>query len=315
MKTRGMGSVFRFKRTVDGKRVASGNWWLKFSYSGADGRAVVHRESSHSTVRKVAVNLLKKRLSEMGRGAFNPDAEKVAFEDLAAMLKADYSKNGRRSWDRAAHSVAHLRETFGMSRAVDITPSRVDAYIAARLSKPDEAKPATVRLELAALGRMFTLAYRSGRVASRPSFPSIVVDNARQGFFSEEDLQRVVSFLPEHLKPVALFAFYTGWRKSEVVGLVWRQVDLAAGVVRLEVGTTKNKEGRTFPFAALPELDALMREQRSVTPRSRRRPGASWRGCSTRTGTPCATSTPRGAPPAARPASPAAYSTTRGAAR
>ena len=56
------------------------------------------------------------------------------------------------------------------------------------------------------------------------------------------------------------------WRvKSEVLTLLWRQVDFKAGTVRLEPGTTKNAEGRTFPISALPELDALLREQRERT--------------------------------------------------
>jgi integrase len=36
-----------------------------------------------------------------------------------------------------------------------------------------------------------------------------------------------------------------GWRKGEVLGLRVKQVDLAAGTIRLEQGTTKNNEGRT----------------------------------------------------------------------
>ena len=32
--------------------------------------------------------------------------------------------------------------------------------------------------------------------------------------------------------------------RSEVLRLTWLQVDLEAGTVRLEVGTTKNKDGR-----------------------------------------------------------------------
>jgi integrase len=47
--------------------------------------------------------------------------------------------------------------------------------------------------------------------------------------------------------------------------MTWRQVDLAAGTVRLEPGTTKNDEGRTFPVGALPKLDALLRAQRELT--------------------------------------------------
>ena len=66
--------------------------------------------------------------------------------------------------------------------------------------------------------------------------------------------------------PVVLFADFTGWRKSEVLGLRWHQVDFAAGTVRLEPGTTKNDEGRMFPFGEFPELNALLVRQRTATP-------------------------------------------------
>jgi integrase len=48
---------------------------------------------------------------------------------------------------------------------------------------------------------------------------------------------------------------------SEVLTLRWSQVDFQAGMVRLEPGTTKNDEGRTLPFNALPELAHLLRSQ------------------------------------------------------
>ena len=47
--------------------------------------------------------------------------------------------------------------------------------------------------------------------------------------------------------------------------LLWKQVDFEAGEVRLEPGTTKNDESRTFPFAVLPELEAMLRRQRERT--------------------------------------------------
>ena len=39
-----------------------------------------------------------------------------------------------------------------------------------------------------------------------------------------------------------------GWRRSEVLGLEWSRVDRKAGIVRLDVGTTKNKDGREFIY-------------------------------------------------------------------
>ena len=52
------------------------------------------------------------------------------------------------------------------------------------------------------------------------------------------------------------------------------QVDLEAGIVRLEPGSTKNGEGRTFPVSALPELATLLRDQRDATTAAERRLGA-----------------------------------------
>jgi len=78
-----------------------------------------------------------------------------------------------------------------------------------------------------------------------------------------------VAHLPAAVQPVARFGFITGWRLSEVLGLEWRQVDLARGEARLDPGTTKNGEGRVFPFTA--ELRALLTKQHDHTREIERR--------------------------------------------
>jgi integrase len=79
--------------------------------------------------------------------------------------------------------------------------------------------------------------------------------------------------LPEYARPPATFAYITGWRlKSEILTLQWRQVDFKAGVVRLEPGTTKNLDGRTFPM--IPELRATLEAQRAATETLQRMTGS-----------------------------------------
>jgi integrase len=98
------------------------------------------------------------------------------------------------------------------------------------------------------------------------AFPTLRIDNARQGFFERDGLEKVRAALPEALRNVVTFAYLTGWRvRSEVLPLTWDRVDFAAGVVRLDVRTTKNGAGRTFPFDVLPELAELLRRQRLYT--------------------------------------------------
>jgi integrase len=70
----------------------------------------------------------------------------------------------------------------------------------------------------------------------------------------------VVAHLPEEIRPVIQFAASTGWRiASEVLPLEWRQVGMEAGEVRLDPHSTKNGEGRVFPFTA--ELRALLKDR------------------------------------------------------
>ena len=54
----------------------------------------------------------------------------------------------------------------------------------------------------------------------------------------------------------------TGWRiPGEVLKLQWRHVDFEARVVRLDPHTTKNDEGRTFPFTDA--LERLLEAQKA----------------------------------------------------
>ena len=98
-----------------------------------------------------------------------------------------------------------------------------------------------------------------------PYIPAPQVDNTRQGFFDPADVRSILKHLPAHARAVVRFAYLTGWRKSEILSLQWNQIDWDTGEIRLEPGTTKNKEGRTFPFRALPPLEALLQELRERT--------------------------------------------------
>jgi integrase len=276
MRTRGTGSIFqpKWKDPKTGETRTAPALWIKYHCRGTCGQSGcqgVHREASGFTrtedrdESRKAERLLRQRLGEVDAGRLiAPVADKTTFADLAAMLTTDYAVNGRKSLERAAISIAHLREFWGDgARATTITTDRVSAYIAAR--QEATAAPATIRNELAALRRMFTLAVRARKVAASPYIESIEVRNTRTGFFEQEDFEAVRAQLPEDLQPVATFAYLTGWRKSEILTLRWANVDVTAGVVRLEPGTTKNDEGREFPFALLPPLGELLDRQRAHT--------------------------------------------------
>lgn len=243
-------------------------WHIRYCVGGKE-----YQESARSTDQRKAEKKLDRREAELGAGVFvAPDVKRTTFADLARMIEDDYRVNARRSTRRLTTSLKHLRRFFRGYKALAITTDRVNAYIRDRLE--DQAAPASVQNELAALKRAFRLAHRAGKVRTPPYIPRVEVQNTRTGFFEAAEFQALVDALPEDLRPAIRFAYLTGWRiPSEVLPLTWAQVDLQAGVVRLEPGTTKNREGRTFPFDAWPELEALLRVQRERTSQVERASG------------------------------------------
>jgi integrase len=248
------------RRGLGGIYLRGGQWWVRYS---CRGRKV--RESAKSGNRADAVRLLKKRLGEIGRGRLvGPDPEKVTLKTLKTGLLDDYSINGRKSTERATSAIGHVVDYFGENcRALDVTADQINAYVKHRREK--KAAAATIKNELAIFRRALNLAVRAELLPHRPAFPVIKVSNARQGFFEEPEFRTVLAHLSGEVGAVAEFMYLTGWRKGEVLSLQWRQVDFTAGVVRLEPGTTKNDEGRTFPFKAFPALEALLKARKTQT--------------------------------------------------
>jgi integrase len=182
--------------------------------------------------------------------------ERVTFDELIDDFILDYKVNGKKSLERAQNSAELLRESFGGMKAVEVNTPAIKKYIEKR--QLDGMTNATINRELSALKRAFNLGSycTPPKVAQVPHIPMLKENNVRKGFIEHNDYLALRELLPEYLKPVLTFAYYSGWRKSEILGLKWKQVNLREGIVRLETGETKNNEGRTLYME--PELWALL---------------------------------------------------------
>jgi len=150
----------------------------------------------------------------------------------------------------------HLAPFFGGRRAHEVTSADVRDFIAHR--KGQGAANGEINLELAALKRAFNLAFQAEKITRKPHIPSLTPNNARKGFFERWEFDALLPRLPEELRSPLTFSYLIGWRKNEVLSLTWDQIDLREGAVRLEVGTTKNKEGR---LVYLPDIVKAIIEQ------------------------------------------------------
>jgi integrase len=224
-------------------------WWIKYYRNGKP-----YRESSGSDKEGKARKLLKKRLGEIVLGRFvGPDAERVTIHELAVQYLNDYRVNQKKSLDKAERTVkrydddgkeidSELMAYFGDYKAHSVGTDRVKAYTAKRIE--EGAANGTINRELAALKRMFNLGIQSEKIHRKPYIPMLKENNVRTGFFEHGEFIAFRSALPDHMQPVATFAYYTGWRKRNILDLKWNQVDLSARTVRLNPGTTKNDQGQ-----------------------------------------------------------------------
>lgn len=168
------------------------------------------------------------------------------------------------------------RSRFPNRRAGSITTGDFRKYILTRQKEPDlrglnrklrQDEKRTIRFptnaqinrELADARRAFSLAVSDGLIFRAPEIPMLKESAARSGFFTANDIDAVCGHLPEYLAAAVRFGFTTGWRKQEILALEWSNVDFDHGRVRLDPGTTKNGEGRDFPFTE--GLEKLLREQ------------------------------------------------------
>jgi integrase len=236
-------------------------FWIKYY---RDGRA--YYENTQTDVKGTATQMLQARLGDIARGVpVTPQVNRCRVDEILEDVRLDYERNDRKSTAHTARRIKlHLLPFFGGWRAATVTADDVVRFIDQR--RAAGASNAETNRELAILRRAYSIAKDRGKLVSSPKITLLAEDNVREGFFEREQFEAVRAALPSALQPLVTFAFLTGWRiRSEVQPLQWRQVDLEAGVVRLEVGKTKNKKGRTFPFHVLPELHELLVRQRELT--------------------------------------------------
>ncbi len=284
-----MGVVYRQK----GRSV----WMLKYY---RDGRPIY--ESSGTDIKDEAKKTLRVREGDIAKGVpITSKTGRIRFEDAKKDLINDYKVNNRRSLDELERRIKlHLEPYFGSRKLSTITTPDIRAFIAKRLEdkitikkavtreepsdtfvevSPAVTKPvsnAEINRELTVLKRMFTLAIQAGKILYRPHIPMLQEDNVRTGFFEREQFESVRRYLPADLQPVITFAYTTGWRiTSEVLPMQWRHVDFKSGEVRLDPGTTKNREGRVFKMtiqlrqlleAQRDERDRLKKESNAICP-------------------------------------------------
>ena len=215
------------------RRNETGNWWMSYTVAGKQVRESTGTADKGEAKIRLAERIASKRMPVKGN-----------VGHLLDMLIFDYEINGQDVDWCQRYVNKHLRPIFGSMQAEAVTKEVLRNFIAAK-SGAGSAN--------ASINRMIALLKRSFNIAEIP-FPKIEKlkeNNVRKGFVENDRFWFFYGHLPEHLKALAIFAYETGCRCSEIISLRWKQLDWQSGFVRLNPGETKNDEGRVIPLSGM----------------------------------------------------------------
>jgi len=227
--------------------------WIKYR---AGGRW--HFETSGSPDKATAQKLLDTRRGQRASGApVQPRLDRVTYAEAAAAVRTHYEVTGSRDLAEAELRLTHLDAFFSGYRLAGITAASCEAYAGTR--QGEGAANGTINRELAVLGRMLRLAHEHDRLARVPKIRKLTEAAPRAGFVELEQFEGIRRRLPVDLQAAVTIAFTYGWRRDEILTLQRRQLDLTAGTLCLDTGTTKNDDGREVDLTD--ELCALLGAQ------------------------------------------------------
>ena len=189
--------------------------------------------------------------AEMDRGVFvsRKEAENTTLSGALERYEREVSseKKGRRQ--EKARIERWKDHPLGKRALAQIQGKDIAAYRDARLK---EVSPNTVRLELAVLSHLFTIAVKEWGMTglTNPTFQirKPKLPKGRDRRLLPGELDRILSASDSPVfSDLVRFAVETGMRRGELAGMTWDMVDLRKRTVTLP--ETKNGEKRVVPLS------------------------------------------------------------------
>ena len=210
-----------------------------------------------------------------GNHVLPQEARKLRYENLRAILIDHYREHhpdsitgtDENGLPKFAGSI-WLDKFFKRMSVSDITATKIREFVEWRRKKGHEGP--TIRRQLTPLRSAFERAKELDLLTDNniPSFVLPKDSEAREGFLEPEDFQSVLNKLPEHIRPAALFMYYTGVRKGSAMKVTWSMVSRDNAEITMPGRVNKNRKPHVIPLAGpLEPIVAMLTEMRKSFPK------------------------------------------------
>jgi len=244
-------------------RKRSNAWQVRIQRSGYPD------QSKSFKTRSEAVVWARKIESELDSGVFTQQpivSSKDLLKDLLERYKSEVTCHKKHSSAEAYRINFWLRHTIANHPISIIKSSDIAKWRDERVKLG--RSPNTLRLELAVLSNLFTVAANEWgyenltNPTTKVKLPKLPSGRVKR--LSNEEFELIIqNSCSALLRPIAILAVETGMRRSEIASIEWQHVNLVKRTLLIPI--TKNGEAREVPLSqvALDLLKSLTHENHS----------------------------------------------------
>ncbi|MGR3221031.1 MAG: tyrosine-type recombinase/integrase [Candidatus Anammoxibacter sp.] len=223
-----------------------GVWWTHIKLNGKNVQ-----KSLKTSDKGLAKSIEAKIRLGIAEGTYlnKPKGDKFTISSLVSKYLDEHSKpnKGEITYKNDISFSKRIVLYFGKMLINDVKPSHISEFITER--RFDGASDILLNHELRLLRHAYNLAIRNWELVDESPFTKIKIpsgDIKRVRYLSEDEEKRLMTSLPEWLKPIVTIAMETGLRLSNITNLQWSQVNIFSKMIILE--TTKNGEPHSVPM-------------------------------------------------------------------
>lgn len=219
-------------------------WWIDITTPS--GRRI--RRSAKTTVKRKAQEYhdrLKAELWDIDKLGNSP---KRYFEEALILFLKD-SEDQKRFDSKQAHA-SYFRKIFAGRKLCSLTSEELSCSIPDRnIHTGKILTPATQNRYRSSILRILSLAYKAGWIDKIPYIPRKQEPKVRISWITKEQANILINNLRlDWMRYVCSFALFTGARMSEILTLVWDNVDFDRKIAIVTSDKAKSGKARSLPL-------------------------------------------------------------------
>lgn len=252
-----------------GKRERTAIWWMRWrSRTERDSKGCLKRlkESTGSRDRGVALRMARRKETELALGAAGIEdfVDKPWSEAVAEFLATHCAGLRPDSLDLYERALRMFGKTAGPATVPRVTTKLVEDFVAGRLKAG--LKPATCNKVTRHLRAFTRWAARRHYLRELPQFHGAFVreDQPCPVVVPREDYEKILATLDQPLpllrqspawwRTFVVLAYNLGCRRSELLGICWRDIDWDLRTLKVVCVTSKSRRTRFVPLTDAPCL-------------------------------------------------------------